>query len=64
MDGHWKILLQETEAHVETLKSLKDEVTRLKQTLCDSFKWTMQNMLKIRERVIEQARGFFPDAII
>lgn len=51
--GTLKTLLQEVEAHVETLKSLKYEVVSLRHERHDSLKWTMQVVFGVRDQVVD-----------
>lgn len=64
VDEHRKYLLQETKDHVETLKDLQDEVVGLTQELHDSLQWTIQVLLRVCDRVLEQTKNFCLDAII
>lgn len=64
MERHQKNLLQKVEAHVETLKTLKDEVASLKKTLCHSLQRTMQFVFEVCDQVLEHAWKFSLGSII
>lgn len=48
-----KTFLKETEGHAEALKVLQNEVAGLKLVLRDFLQRTIQDVLRVRERVVE-----------
>lgn len=64
MEEHWKTILQEFEAHTKALKTFQDEMDDLKKALRDTFQRTMQVILGVRDRVVEQVKNFCLDDII
>lgn len=50
--------------YVEDLKSLQDDVAGLRRVLHDAIQHTLQDVLRIREWVVEQERKLCPDAMI
>lgn len=64
MDEDQKILQKELEARAQTLKTFKGEMDGLREKLCDSLQQSIQDVLGVRDQVVEHAKGFSPEATI
>lgn len=51
VEEHRKVVLQETETHVEALKALQDDVASLKRALSGSLLQRMQDVLEFDEQL-------------